>query len=363
MSKLRLFSSYVSMLAILAVAGWAAFLSFPLAGQAEVRIVQPQQPPPQNPPGYVVNRTPISYPPEAIQKRIEGTVFVELTFNAGGEIVDSRVLSGPEELRQAALQTAVQGKYGIDVARSLQVGVEFKLPPAPSRLSTPAGPAELSGTVSGSPSGALFPGVAITATNTQTGIINTSVTNSAGEYRFSVLSPGTYTVKAELPGFQTRSFGPVPLGASQRVRLNFGLEPGSGTSSFSVVPPQAVAGQRGAAPGAPAAVPPPPPAPADPSKPIRVRIGGGVAAANLIKQVAPVYPQEAKDAKIQGVVVLEAQIDKTGSIENLTVVTGDPLLIQAAIDAVKQWAYRPIMLNGQPVDVVTTITVNFAFQN
>jgi len=75
-----------------------------------------------------VNRPPIFYPAEARQKRVEGSVVVELTFNARGEIVDSRVLSGPEELRQAALQTALQGKYGVNVERSLQVIVDFKLP-------------------------------------------------------------------------------------------------------------------------------------------------------------------------------------------------------------------------------------------
>ena len=86
-------------------------------------------------------------------------------------------------------------------------------------------------------------------------------------------------------------------------------------------------------------------------------------AANLIQQVAPVYPQEAKDDKVEGVVVLEAQIDKTGNIENLSVINGNPLLIKAAIEAVKQWAYRPIMLNGEPVAAVTTVTVNFSFQD
>jgi len=93
----------------------------------------------------------------------------------------------------------------------------------------------------------------------------------------------------------------------------------------------------------------------------RARVGGNVIAANLISQVEPVYPELARQARIQGVVVLEAEISREGTVENLKVVTGHPLLTQAAIDAVKQWRYKPIMLNGQPVPVVTTITVNFAF--
>ena len=80
---------------------------------------------------------------------------------------------------------------------------------------------------------------------------------------------------------------------------------------------------------------------------------------NLAKMGAD--PALAKQARIQGVVVLEAEISKEGTIDNLKVVTGHPLLIQAAIDAVKQWRYKPTLLNGEPVPVVTTITVNFAF--
>src|SRR5438876_766722 len=102
------------------------------------------------------------------------------------------------------------------------------------------------------------------------------------------------------------------------------------------------------------APPPPPP-------PQRVRVGGSVAQASLQSQVKPVYPPLAKQARIQGAVVLEAEISKEGTIENLKVITGHPLLIQAAIDAVKQWRYKPTMLNNEPVPVVTTITVNFAF--
>jgi len=80
-------------------------------------IAKPAQGPAQEL-GYVVNRAPISYPATR-QKRVEGSVVVELNFNANGEIVDSRVLSGPEELRQSALQTALQGKYAINTARAL----------------------------------------------------------------------------------------------------------------------------------------------------------------------------------------------------------------------------------------------------
>jgi protein TonB len=112
--------------------------------------------------------------------------------------------------------------------------------------------------------------------------------------------------------------------------------------------------------GAPSLVaPPPPPPPPPPKPPQRVRVGGNVQQANLIRQIKPPYPPLARQARIQGQVVLEAIISKQGSVENLRVISGHPLLIQSALDAVKQWKYKPTLLNGEPVEVVTTVTVNF----
>lgn len=109
------------------------------------------------------------------------------------------------------------------------------------------------------------------------------------------------------------------------------------------------------------AAPPPPPPRLEAPKPIqRIRVGGNVQAANLISSPRPIYPPLAKAARIQGTVVLEATISKQGTIENLTVLSGHPLLIQSAMDAVKQWRYKPTLLNGEPVEVITTITVNFS---
>jgi protein TonB len=78
--------------------------------------------------------------------------------------------------------------------------------------------------------------------------------------------------------------------------------------------------------------------------------------------VKPVYPTLARTTRTQGVVVLEAVISKSGSIDSLRVISGHPLLTQAALDAVQQWKYRPTMLSGEPVDVVTTVTVTFTLQ-
>lgn len=130
--------------------------------------------------------------------------------------------------------------------------------------------------------------------------------------------------------------------------------------------PGAVSGLSAAA-GLPltgiSALPVKPPAPkpekaAGPHEPLRV--SSGVEQANLIYGPKPVYPQLAKSARIQGTIRLQAIIAIDGSIKNLRVISGPPLLTNAALDAVRRWQYKPTMLNGSPVEVITEIDVNFA---
>lgn len=105
-----------------------------------------------------------------------------------------------------------------------------------------------------------------------------------------------------------------------------------------------------------------PPAAASPKPPVTAKpvvVGGDVQAAKLIRQVTPVYPTLAKQARVSGTVHLEAIIDRNGAIESLRVKSGSGLLVRAAVDAVRQWLYRPTLLNGVPVEVLTEIEVNF----
>jgi protein TonB len=90
-----------------------------------------------------------------------------------------------------------------------------------------------------------------------------------------------------------------------------------------------------------------------------LRVSAGVAQGNLITQVTPDYPQMARTARIQDTVILEATIGTDGLIKDLRVVRGHAMLVPAAEAAVRQWRYTPTMLNGQPVEVITTISVNF----
>lgn len=108
--------------------------------------------------------------------------------------------------------------------------------------------------------------------------------------------------------------------------------------------------------------PPPPPVKVEAPKPVapqRIRVGGNVQAARIVRQTKPVYPPLAKQARIQGVVRFTAIIARDGTIQSLQMISGHPLLAPAAMEAVKTWVYQPTLLNGEPVEVVTQIDVNF----
>src|SRR5262249_58894600 len=91
----------------------------------------------------------------------------------------------------------------------------------------------------------------------------------------------------------------------------------------------------------------------------QIRVGGAVREPQIVKLVPPIYPSLALKARVSGMVVLEATLTEQGTVENIRVVSGHPLLIEAAIDCVKQWVYEPTYLNGEPVAVVLTAKVVF----
>jgi len=145
--------------------------------------------------------------------------------------------------------------------------------------------------------------------------------------------------------------------------LGTGLEPSlegvTGSGFLGGSPAGIIDGVIGA-PSRSAPVPPPPSVPPVLQAHHPVRVGGEVQQANLISQVKPQYPIAAKQAGIQGAVVLEAVISQGGTIVDVRMISGHPLLIRAAMEAVKQWRYKPTLLNREPVEVLTTITVNFS---
>jgi protein TonB len=98
------------------------------------------------------------------------------------------------------------------------------------------------------------------------------------------------------------------------------------------------------------------------AKPVRVRISQKVSNSLIVKKVLPVYPQKARKKHVQGNVVMRAEINTNGDVTDLTVISGDPLLAPAALEAVRQWKYRPYLLNNSPVNVETQVTVAFVLK-
>jgi protein TonB len=132
-------------------------------------------------------------------------------------------------------------------------------------------------------------------------------------------------------------------------------EPDMGGMSGGVVGGVAGGSMGGVIGGVVGSVAPPPPKVQQ-----RIRVGGNVTAAKVINRVNPLYPPLARQTRISGTVRLHAIIAKDGTVQQLEVMSGHPLLVQAALDAVRQWRYQPTLLNGEPVEVDTTVDVIFS---
>jgi len=197
------------------------------------------------------------------------------------------------------------------------------------------------------PSGAVIPGVAVRVKGTQ--LEFAMVTDETGAFSFSQVPADRYRLEASLPGFAPKVFTFV-LGPGGAWRQNLFLALAAMNTYVEV------SASRPALPG------PTTPATAPGVAPPPLRVGGVISQAQLISQVKPVYPPAARAAGLQGDVLIHAILGKDGSVMDPAVISRgvDPELAQAALDAVRQWRYRPAMLNGQPVEVVTEIGVSFS---
>jgi protein TonB len=149
----------------------------------------------------------------------------------------------------------------------------------------------------------------------------------------------------------------APVEAPSEIKPETGLEAGF-ESNVGGIDGGIVGGVAGGITGGiPEPPPPPPPPPAAP-----VRVGGNIKAPQKVKHVNPVYPPIAQSARVQGVVIIEATIGPDGAVKDAKVLRSIPLLDQAALDAVRQWQFTPTLLNGVPVPVIMTVTVQFTLQ-
>jgi TonB family protein len=218
---------------------------------------------------------------------------------------------------------------------------------AVSAVQAPAqsGAAALSGTVIDA-SSARVPNASVIVRNTETNKVEIVRTNNVGEFVFNSLPAGTYNVEVAKAGFQLYRQEKLVLAPGSAQNLSVLLSLGRISETLSVT------GQR-TTPSA---------EPADTNRPPqRIRIGGGVQHAKLVRQVRPAYPEHLKASGVEGTVLLEAVIGRDGKITNLQVLNSmvHADLIQAATEAVRQWQWEPTYLNGVPVEIVTNITVNF----
>ncbi|MGB9893454.1 MAG: energy transducer TonB [Candidatus Saccharicenans sp.] len=142
----------------------------------------------------------------------------------------------------------------------------------------------------------------------------------------------------------------------------FGFEDKSGRPYFLLLKVSEIklkSGEIGARPAEPVSLVSPIPPIEPPLPPDVVRATGNIMPPRLIKKVNPIYPEEARKAGVEGMVILEVQTDKTGKIAAVKVLRSVPLLDEAAIEAVRQWVYEPLIINGEPKGVIFTVTVSF----
>ncbi len=303
----------------------------------------------------VMHRTGISCPASALAKGVEGTVVAQVTLDASGNVTDARVLSGPDELRKVVLQSVLQWHFTRDAANGTrQVSVTFQGPQSGGQAGSSVAPAmrplAVMGpvpafAVAGVPSRGIVMGPGATPAPAVT-VKSINVYGLSDQARAELL--------ASLPVHEGDTLMPEAMSKISAAVRQF-------DEHLSVSIPGMGAGEVEidvAAPGAPVVRRP------SAAVAATVTAGGSISPVNgpppmLVRQIQPLYPPLAKQARIQGTVKMNATIARDGTVQNVTVVSGLPVLAQAAMDAVRQWIYQPTLLNGQPVEVSTEVNLNF----
>ena len=262
----------------------------------------------------VLHRAGVAYPLDAARSGIQGTVSLQVKIDSSGVVNDANVLSGPEELRKAVLQSVLRWQFSQEAAGSTRVlDISFAAPKTAAAISAPE----------------------MTPVMLQAGKIHS--------IRVQNLSPqAAADLLASLPIHEGDQWNAQSAQKAAEAVRAFDEHFVIGQRSMSQSPDGAVEVDLVIS-----------------QAPQRIRVGGNVQSSMIASKVAPVYPAAAKAAAIQGNVQLSALIGADGTVQELRVVDGPPELTQAAMDAVKQWVYMPTLLNGNPVQVQTTINVNF----
>lgn len=358
MSKTKWMSALAVATGLLAGVCWVVTGAFPLAA-APQEVADSRGVSVELNGAPLMHRAPVSYPREALENKVQGTVVVQVKLNGNGEVSDAVVLSGPEELRKAAIQSVLNWHFMRDAALGTrQVAITFQLP---NPDTTPRKGAE--GIVGGVPGGvrAGVLGGIIGSVPTEA---RRTVPPTMGVLRSIVVSGLSDAARTDLlsrlPVREGDTLSPERTNEAMKIvhdfdsHLSFGVRGvGNNESQLVIAAPgsyPSIAGMVGSVPLRTEAVA----APAG-----SIRVGGNEQQAKLISQPRPIYPALAKQARISGTVTMQVLIGKDGHVENMSLVKGHPLLASAALDAVKDWVYEPTLLNGNPVEVLTTVDVNF----
>jgi TonB family protein len=253
------------------------------------------------------------------------------------------------ERRFAAMFNPSVNRHGLSLKFRLLTALFafcLLLPLAVLRLPAQNVSGKFSGTIR-DVSGASVPNATIIMTNKKANIdVEMTTSDAAGNFVFKALPAGEYDLKVLKRGFEEYKAPQVVLEPGREASRNVRLEIAAVMDEVDVV-------AEGTAK--------PLPSSGTSGKPARLRVGGDVEAAKRLKLVTPVYPQVAKAAGIQGTVILHAIIGMDGTPLSLRVMNSDidPALTRSAVEAVSKWRYRPTLLNGEPIEVDTTIMVNF----
>ena len=379
MSRTRLISALAAGLAILVAACWFVTGAFPLAAAPQVANDAPGVTVDLGGAG-VMHRTGVAYPAAALKQGVQGTVVVEVKLDANGNVSDAHVVSGPDELRSVALQSVLQWHLMKNLAGSTrQVSISFGLPDSASAQPSTAaagvgggvyrvtgGVYRVGGGVTAPAAGQLsavmmaaaaaeghLPPQSIWVGRTVKGI---NVYGLPDQVRADLLAQLPVHEGETLSADSLQNVARVANGIDEHLAIRVVSAGGDGVTLEIMLPGGVV---TATAAGTMTATLPAVSAGDNATPPARIRVGGNVQQTKLVSQPPPVYPPLAKQARIQGVVKLNATIAKDGTVQHLEAISGHPLLIEAAMDAVRQWVYQPTLLNGQPVEVQTDIDVNF----
>jgi TonB family protein len=364
MSKTRLISAFALSLMMMAATCWFVTGAFPLAAEPQSVADAPGVAVDMGG-SQLIHRNSVNYPMAAIRNHVEGTVAVQVKLGANGEVADATVLNGPDELRKAVLASVLDWHFTRDAAGSTrQVTVTFQLPkteaPA-SSLTVLPGPGVSGGVVNGVPGGVVNGVPGGVRGGVIGGIIGSAPARMSAAPRegkvgaIRVVGLGeeaTRELLSRIPVHEGDAFTPETYKklADAASQFDEHLSVSSYATGNGEVTLQVAAPRTTSLAFVTQDMPVPPGA---------IRVGGNQQQTKLTSQAKPVYPALAKEARISGVVHLSALIGKDGGVRDLKVMSGHPLLVQAAMEAVQQWRYEPTLLNGAPVEVLTQIDVNF----